>query len=800
MGVGMTQPIAPRAAIRTFLARSLTTVAPLLALANGGCLERPIAPAKPTTTNVYVGTVENRSVDKVDMLFMIDNSLSMADKQDVLAQAVPVLVQRLVTPACLDAEGKPAGVSDDSGHCARGTPEFTAVKDIHLGVITSSLGGHGGSECAPSETDALELRTPDDRAELLPTANPAVRGPIASWNDSGFLAWDPSGTKNTPPGEADLARLTQSFRDQVRKAGEHGCGYEGSLESWYRFLVDPEPPRSVTTREASDPPRIVGTPGPVNETLLAQRKAFLRPDSLLAIVMLTDENDCSLLDDDGTQAWLAASQDVQMPRASAACAVSADDPCCHTCAAEAPSGCTPNANDSECSKVSGDGYAALPPAEDSPHLRCFDQKRRFGLDFLYPTARYVDALTKATIPNRAGKLVGNPIFAAPEGMPPRSPSLVLLTGIVGVPWQDIATEDSLAGRELTYLNAAQLKETGRWDVILGGTDGPSDPLMRESIAPRTGKNPVTGAELAPPTATGEPTTPSGTTNPINGHEQNIVRADDLQYACTFPLAIPRPCTDANDASCDCTADFRNYDRPLCQFQGGADTGGVQVAAKAYPGLRELSVLRGVGENGIVASICPKNTQPGPGLAAEADPSYGYNPAVAAMLEIFKTRLSQQCLPRSLPVERDPESANFGQVPCAVVEALPTEGGSCSCDTTHGRTPLAAGDDRLPSAVREQMRLEERCDQGGRSCRDYCLCKLDSLTGPQLTACQNGQDDGTSYGYCYVDPAQGIGNPALVQACPSTKRRSLHFVGEGVPANGSVTFMACQGAAFVDSDE
>ena len=38
--------------------------------------------------------------------------------------------------------------------------------------------------------------------------------------------------------------------------------------------------------------------------------------------------------------------------------------------------------------------------------------------------------------------------------------------------------------------------------------------------------------------------------------------------------------------------------------------------------RNIEVLRGVGENGLVASICPKDA-----LGEENDPSYGYNPAL-----------------------------------------------------------------------------------------------------------------------------------------------------------------------------
>ena len=37
--------------------------------------------------------------------------------------------------------------------------------------------------------------------------------------------------------------------------------------------------------------------------------------------------------------------------------------------------------------------------------RCWQQKRRFGIDFLYPVDRYVDALTKTTVADREGNLV-----------------------------------------------------------------------------------------------------------------------------------------------------------------------------------------------------------------------------------------------------------------------------------------------------------------------------------------------------------------------------------------------------------
>lgn len=788
----MPKPLAPLAHLAPRRpALRLTLPLATLALA-AGCLDRPVSPARPTTTNLFVNSLPNHVVDKADLLFMIDNSVSMADKQEILAKAVPVLVKRLATPRCLDAQNQPNGsVSDVNGVCAAGHPEFAAVKDIHVGVVTSSLGNHGGTECTPSPDDATNGRTPDDRAELLPTANPAVRGDIDSYAGTGFLAWD-AGQKDTPPGSKDIEDFGAKFGSYVQKAGENGCGYEASLEAWYRFLVDPTPPESVTSAKGADG-LVLNHLGPVNQVVLEQRKAFLRPDSLLAIVMLTDENDCSVSDDEGGQGWLVTQLgNFHLPRASAACAADPEDPCCHSCAAPAPSGCTPNESDSECMKQD----LALEASADANNLRCFDQKRRFGLDLLYPLDRYIDGLTKPTVRDRSGQEVPNPIFQAPAGQPPRPNNLVLLAGIVGVPWQDIATDDSLTGDGLTYLTAQELTERKRWDLILGGEDGtpPSDPLMIESIAARTGQNPVLGAPLAPPS------TDVPGSNPINGHEMNISSANDLQYACIFPLPTPRQCDEANFESCDCTHDDQEFERPLCSYPNGPGTDGIQRYAKAYPGLRELGVLRGMGDNGIVASICAKHTVPAAGLAAEADASYGYNPAVAAMGDIIRKRLARQCLPRELSVQTDPTAPDFGQVPCDVVEALPKRGGACSCDTSRGRAALAEDDAKLASAVEDQLEATAQCgSRTGVSCDDFCFCKIEPLSGEKLAACQNGAESGSDYGYCYVDPGQGIGNPMLTADCPAANQRSLRFIGEGLPANGSITFMACVGSNFEDDD-
>src|SRR5258705_11611474 len=68
-----------------------------------GCLTRPVISGSPSTQAVIYDELSQTAIDKVDLLFAIDNSASMGDKQDLLAAAVPVLVNRLLNPNCVDS-------------------------------------------------------------------------------------------------------------------------------------------------------------------------------------------------------------------------------------------------------------------------------------------------------------------------------------------------------------------------------------------------------------------------------------------------------------------------------------------------------------------------------------------------------------------------------------------------------------------------------------------------------------------------------------------------------------------------
>ena len=652
------------------------------------------------------GSVSSGPVSSIDILYMIDNSSSMADKQQVLAASLPQLLAQLAQPNCVDTSGQVLGVSQmtqTGPTCTSGKLEFKAINDIHIGIVSSSLGDHGAETlCTPGaatqytdpNTGATIVQAPDvnDMGHLMGTTTrgaqalqkdtTVVQDALVKLDPTGFLSW---GALNltTFPTSTDLSSATAAFKDMVVATAQIGCGYEAQLESWFRFLVDPVPPQyPIASPDSTSQTHRTG----VDDTLLAQRAAFLRPNSLLLIVMLTDENDCSIRDTD--VGWVAAVTAKSIPTGSPTCATDPNDRCCYSCTATAPAGCPACASPAPASTDDGPYQA---------NIRCYDQKRRFGFSFLYPTSRYYVGLTHRELcpdqtfgdmdcdctkamslgascspgtrrlPNPLYSQVvgtnsqGNQVNSTTTGPARADASNIFLAGMIGVPWQDISeTSSQAANANLQYIPVTDSRWTsvgGIWSQLYGDDDlniAAGDIHMVESVVPRTG--------LPGPTST------SATADPKSGHEYNTAR-EDLEYACTFALegaAPARPCGctagSSDYASCkylnpnDCcdvsyAADAAggpgaNYSKPLCQNPTTGAAGTTQYYAKGYPGLREIAVLhdyaagptnysdKGGTGNSIVTSICPKVLTAG----QESSPGYGYNPVARAIIERVKTRL------------------------------------------------------------------------------------------------------------------------------------------------------------------
>jgi hypothetical protein len=565
---------------------------------------------------------------KIDLLFMIDNSSSMADKQEVLGLAVPDLVSRFVDPACVDPMTlQVLGPRNGDGSCTKGEPEFAPIRDIHIGIITSSLGGHGSSGVCDQPDSRKSFPHNDDKGHLI------TRGPMDTAVDvqgNGFLNWNPGmGGASTPD------QIIRPFAEMVAGVGQHGCGYEAQLEAIYRFLIDPDPYEAITVdkrQSALGTAVLTGT----DAVLRQQRADFLRPDSLVSIIMVTDENDCSIIDG-GQNFYVIVPPSGAPPKSilthgTSACSTNPNDPCCFSCLEHnspddpPPPGCVAPAGDPECAK------GQWLKTEDPENLRCLHQKQRYGIDFLYPVQRYIDGLTKTEVLDRHGNRVKNPLYSDLTCKdcvcaPPRGRNLVFLAGIVGIPWQDIAADPT----DLTkgYKTSKQIADENLWPKIIGDPENsagpvpPTDRHMIESVSPRSG--------LAGPGS-------AATADPIHGHDWDTSKDSpanrDLQYACVFNLMQPKTCFNSTD--CDCAkpidgsvADVKN---PLCQNVMTDVYSTTQWRAKAYPAIRELEVLKGVGEQAIVASICPAN------MNDSTREDFGFRPAIAALLQSVRAPL------------------------------------------------------------------------------------------------------------------------------------------------------------------
>jgi hypothetical protein len=611
-----------------------------------------------TDSPVDSGPPKLTKSNKLDMLFAIDNSASMGDKQEELQQAIPQLLGRLASPWCVPTNDPTnIAIPPINGQCSSGYEfEFPPLKDIHVGIVSSSLGGEGSPDvCVPVSNDPTHQ---NDKGHLLNRTRPAQLGgpestvPAAQpidGNGGNFLAWVPSSEQPNVTPEPSESQLETDFSTMVSGVQEHGCGLEAQLESWYRFLVQPDPYDSIQL--SSDFPPKASLSG-VDATLLKQRHDFLRPDSMVVIVQITDEED-SWSDPMWLKGfgWTVRTNDFPGgpgqgagPRGTSECDQPVDsqnpantgpnNPDCVSCAfssSNKPVSGQLIGNDPNCKSCAGGAASCpqagwytpaaanvTPAAADGLNVRYTDDmRRRYGLDPQWNVQRYVDGLTSRVVPDRdheihdstlyssTQKNCQNPLFAAslPDGSDvtpaalcnlqdgPRDPSLVYYLIIGGVPWQLLA-QDPLN----TSLPLKRTLDSADWRRIVGANpdmhvlDG-IDPHMIESVEPRAG--------LPPPTS-------SDTADPENGREWNTLEspaAIDLQYACVFSLLQPKDCTlAANASACDCLGLATKPDGPpLCD----PNNRNIQIRGKAYPTIRELRVAKGLDRQGVVASICPR---------------------------------------------------------------------------------------------------------------------------------------------------------------------------------------------------
>jgi hypothetical protein len=194
----------------------------------------------------------------VDVLFVIDNSLSMAQAQVKLVEAAGALFERL---DAVEANYRIAFTTTDDGNpwCPMGTPESGTLVlsscEARLDQFLVDSVDVRDSACSdPCSLDAAALTVQPTSTTWEPT--PEAR----PWLER------IEGVTNLPT-TTDMVEAFRCFAPQ----GIDGCGFESPLESLYLALH-----RIETATEPS--------------------YGFMRAESVLAMVLLTDEDDCSYND------------------------------------------------------------------------------------------------------------------------------------------------------------------------------------------------------------------------------------------------------------------------------------------------------------------------------------------------------------------------------------------------------------------------------------------------------------------------------------------------------------------------
>lgn len=198
-----------------------------------------------------------RAIDKIDVLFVLDDSASMSDERAALAEQLPRMVHVLAS-GDLDSDG---------------TPEFAPPGDVQLGVVSTNLGG------APEVDGCAGLG--DDG--LLRRAVPGG-GAYCDPQPESFLRYDPV--------REDIGELQGDF-SCAAQVGTQGCGFEQPFEAALKALW----PGADSRVRFLGAEHETTTPGHGD----GANAGFSRADggsapSLLVIVLLTDEDDCSVAD------------------------------------------------------------------------------------------------------------------------------------------------------------------------------------------------------------------------------------------------------------------------------------------------------------------------------------------------------------------------------------------------------------------------------------------------------------------------------------------------------------------------
>jgi hypothetical protein len=233
----------------------------------------------PTDTDPATACQGCAGFSGVDILVVVDNSVSMGEEQQILATGFYTLINTLVEPVM-------------------GWP-YSAAGDVRVGIVSSDLGMQYGTAGQADPNEGANITGCGDNAygddgAFMPVntaTNPSIlvdsnrikcdpgggQCPDATWtcNNYGYCV-APNGAGQAPvdctqvPASpwADFTQLNKTDLARnvacMAQAGTAGCGIEQQLRAGVRALERPD------------------------------QAVFVRPGYLLAVMVVSDEEDCSM--------------------------------------------------------------------------------------------------------------------------------------------------------------------------------------------------------------------------------------------------------------------------------------------------------------------------------------------------------------------------------------------------------------------------------------------------------------------------------------------------------------------------
>jgi hypothetical protein len=268
----------------------------LLSAASFGCPGQELAPLGPCTVSAVSERVDQAGVSDVDLLFVIDNSGSMASEQAKIAKELPRLVQVLTTGDRCAGTPEASCTLDDTKEPKR---HFTAVKALHLGVVSVNAGGIDDPKS--TQLGVTSCAGVGDDGKLQTSVDVAKDGVIAGNREfqdyaQGEVVIDPDPDcdigdqpryqEYTAGGKETPAQVAQKFAC-VARLGVRGCSFEQQLESMWKALAP---------SQGDGPPELYKFLNGSHGQGDGYNKGFLREDAILAIISVSDEEDCSIKD------------------------------------------------------------------------------------------------------------------------------------------------------------------------------------------------------------------------------------------------------------------------------------------------------------------------------------------------------------------------------------------------------------------------------------------------------------------------------------------------------------------------